>query len=221
MIIAWFLAIPLGVLASLRRGKWLYYGLSVIGMPSLAVPGFVLAGLVLWLLDRMIDPMMSRASLWGICGWRFEGCPMSWAKLGSCLTHLAPICIIVGLPVFTVALRTLRASMLDTLGESYVTVARSKGLSARHVYLKHALKNALNPLISTIGYTLPGVLVNAWLVGFMFGIATYGSLLHVAVVNQDPALLALILVFYSFVLIVGNLLADIGLAMIDPRIRYG
>ena len=93
-------------------------------------------------------------------------------------------------------------------------------LSSRTVYLKHALRVALNPLISTIGLSLPTVLMNALLVGFMFGIPTYGSLLKAAIERQDPALLASMMVFYSFVLVVGNLLADIGLAAADPRIRY-
>ena len=145
---------------------------------------------------------------------------MSWAKFGSLLAHLTPIWIIVALPVFTVALRVLRGSMQDVLQERYVVVARGKGLATGPVYLKHALRNALNPLISTIGITLPGVLVNALLVGFVFGIRTYGDLLRTAVRAQDPALLAFIMVFYSAVLVFGNFVADIGLAAADPRIRY-
>lgn len=220
MVVAWLAAIPLGVLTATRRGKWAYVGLSVIGMPSLAMPGFVYAALVMWFLDVVVDPMMSRASLWGLYGWRYVGAPMSWAKFGSLLAHLTPIWIIVALPVFTVALRVLRGSMQDVLQEQYVVVARGKGLATGPVYLKHALRNALNPLISTIGITLPGVLVNALLVGFVFGIRTYGDLLRTAVRAQDPALLAFIMVFYSAVLVFGNFVADIGLAAADPRIRY-
>ena len=220
MLVAWLLAIPMGILTSLRRGRWLYLGLSAVGMPSLAMPGYISAGLLLWLLSAKIDPMLSRASLWGICGWRYEGLPMSWAKFGSCLAHLSPIWIIVGLPVLTVATRVFRASIQDVLGQSFITTAHSKGLSWMKVYFKHALRNALNPLISTIGYTLPTVLVNALLVGFVFGIPTYGSLLKASVERQDPALLATMMLFYSAVLVFGNLAADFGLALVDPRIRY-
>lgn len=220
LVVAWLMAIPLGVVTSLRQGKWLYYGLSLVGMPSLAMPGFVLAGLVLWFLDVFIDPMMSRSALWGICGWRFEGCPMSWAKFGSCIVHIIPIWFIVGLPVFTVGLRVFRSSMMDTILQPYITSAWGKGLNSRQVYHKHAVRNALNPLISTIGVTLPTVLVNALMVGFIFGIPTYGDLLKQAIERQDSALLAAMMLFYSFVLVVGNLLADLGLAAVDPRIRY-
>lgn len=220
MLVAWLLAIPFGAFSATRRGRWLYVGVSVLGMPSLAIPGYISAGLMLWFLDAVIDPMMSRAPLWGFCGWRFVGCPMTWTKFGSCLAHLLPIWIIIGLPVFTTAVRVLRGSMQDVIGQPYIVVARCKGLSSRAVYLKHALRVALNPLISVIGLSLPTVLVNALLVGFMFGIPTYGSLLKASIERQDPALLAAMMVFYSFVLVAGNLLADIGLAIADPRIRY-
>ena len=220
MLVAWIIAIVLGAITALPSGKWLYRGLITITAPTMALPGFVSAGLVLWFLVVYVDRAYLLPSMWGMCGWQYADCPMSWAKFGSCLGHIAPLWIIVGMPVFASSLKVFRASMQDQLGLRYITVAHGKGLSPRRVYLKHATRNALNPLISTMGYTLPTVLMNAMMVGFMFDIPTYGSLLKAAVETQDPALLAAILVFYSFVLVVGNFLADLGLALADPRIRY-
>jgi peptide/nickel transport system permease protein len=220
MIAAWMMAIPLAILSMMRRGKWIYHGVILLGMPMLAMPGYYFAGLLLWFLDHFVDPMMSRAQLWGIYGWQYEGLPMSWGKFLSCLAHLAPIWFIVGMPVFVVAFRVLRASLKETLELPFITVARSKGLPLGRVYFKHAVRYSLNPLISTIGVTLPTVLVNALLVGFVFGIPTYGDLLKNAIEYQDAALLAPVMVFYSFVLVVGSLVTDLGLAMADPRIRY-
>lgn len=220
MLVAWILAIVLGAITALPSGRWLYRGLITISAPTIAVPGFVFAGLMLWFFVAYVDRAYLLPSMWGLCGWQYAGCPMSWPKFVSCLGHIAPLWIIVGMPVFASSLKVFRASMIDQLGLRYITVAHGKGLPPRRVYLKHATRNALNPLISTMGHALPTVLVNAMMVGFMFDIPTYGSLLKGAVETQDPALLAVILVFYSFVLVVGNFLADVGLALADPRIRY-
>ena len=220
MLVAWTLAIALGAITALPNGKWLYRGLIILTAPTIAVPGFVFAGLVLWFLVVHVDRAFSLSSLWGLCGWQYVGKPMSWGKFVSYVGHIAPLWIIVGMPVFASSLKVFRSSMQDQLGLRYITVAYGKGLPPHRVYFKHAVRNALNPLISTMGYTLPTVLVNAMMVGFMFGIPTYGSLLKTAVEWQDPPLLAAILVFYSFVLVVGNLLADLGLALVDPRIRH-
>ena len=221
MLVAWGLAILLGILTAAPHGHWLYRVLMAITAPTIAMPGFVLAGLFLWFMVAHVDRVYLLTSMWGICGPTLTGCPMSWTKLLSCVAYSAPLWIIVGLPVFASSIKVMRASMLDQCGLRYITVAESKGLRFRRVLLKHAARNALNPLISTMGHNLPTVLVNAMMVGFMFGIPTYGTLLKQAVETQDPPKLAAILVFYSFVLVLGNLLADIGLALSDPRIRYG
>jgi peptide/nickel transport system permease protein len=220
MLIAWLAAIPVGIVTALRKGRFLYWAVSLVSMPTLAVPGFYLASILLVIVAKLSDPIFARASMWGLCGYEYAGCPMSWGKLMSCILHMLPLWILVGAPVFAVAVKILRSSILDTLDKRYIVTARGKGLHEIRIYFKHVLRNALNPLISTIGTSLPTVLVNAFLVSWMFGIQTYGNLVRRAVEFQDPALLGATMLFYSFVLVLGNLLADIGLAVIDPRIRY-
>ena len=221
MAMAWLAAIPLGLLTAFRRGRFMHLLIHAVGMPMVAIPGFYFAGLflaVFWWLGG--DPILARPSMWGLCGYMYNGCPMSWAKLFSCVIHMLPVWIIVGIPVFMVALKTFRGSIIDTLGMKYITTARAKGLSEMRVYFGHAVRNGLNPLISTIGLTLPNVLISAYVTGFMFGIPTYGTLVFRALGYQDPALLAATMLFYSVVLVVGNFLADVLLAVVDPRIRY-
>ena len=218
--VAMLFSVVLGALTFLRGGRWLHIGLMAISTPTLAVPGFVFAGLLLLLVVKVVDPQYANPGMWGICSWEYIGAPMSWAKFVSCLGRLAPIWIIVGMPVFATGLRVFRAAMLDQLGMPYITVARARGAGMRRVLMKHAMRNALNPLITSTIDMLPTILVNTMFVGFMFGIRTYGDLLERAVSLQDPAPLAMLFLFYSFVLVVGNMLADIGIALADPRIRY-
>jgi len=220
VVIGLALAVVFGALTLLPKLRWLYGLLTAISAPTVAIPGFVLAGLLLLFLVHFVDPLHAVPGLWGVCGWQYVGEPMSWAKFLGCLARLTPVWFIVGMPVFATGLRVFRAAMKDQLGMLYVTVARGRGLPMRRVLLKHVSRNALNPLISVAADVLPTVLVNTMLVGFMFGIPTYGDLLRTAVDWQDPAPLATLMVFYSFVLVVGTLIADIGLALADPRIRY-
>ncbi len=221
VLIAWLVAIPVGMVSASRRGAWLYGAVNVIGMPMLAMPGFYMAGAFLAFYGRVGDSLMARSTMWGLCGYAYAGCSMSWGKFVSCVLHMLPLWIMVGIPVFVVAVKVFRSSIRETLGENYIVTARGKGLRGTRIYRKHILRNALNPLISTIGMMLPTVLVNAFLVSSMFGIRTYGNWVYRAVSHQDPALLGATMLFYSVVLVVGNLLADLGLAIADPRIRYG
>jgi peptide/nickel transport system permease protein len=220
MIMAWLISIPIGLLTARRKGRLVHLIVNAIGAPTIAIPGFFFATIFLLIFRQFVDPVLSRPAMWGLCGYLYEGCPMSWAKLGSCILHLLPIWVIVGMPVFMVAVAVFRGSMIDTLGEQYIVTARGKGLSERMVYFKHAVRNALNPLISTIGVSLPNVLTNAYLVGFMFGIPTFGTLIVRSLAYEDPALLGATMLVYSGILVVGDFLADVLLAAIDPRIRY-
>jgi peptide/nickel transport system permease protein len=220
LVVAAVLAVVVGTLTLLPGGRWAYIVLVTISTPTLAVPGFVLAALILLPLVHFVDPLYAVPGLWGICGWQYIGQPMTFAKFLGCLTRLAPIWAIVGMPVFAVGLRVFRASMRDQLGQFYITVARGRGLSTVRILFKHAMRNALNPVITSCIGMLPTLLVNTMFVGFMFGISTYGDLLKEAVDWQDPAPLTMIFVFYSTVLIAGNLIADLGIALADPRIRY-
>jgi len=220
LVVATVLAVMLGTLTLLPGGRWLYIVLAAISTPTLAVPGFVFAALLLLVLVHYVDPLYAVPGLWGVCGWQYLGAPMSFAKFLSCLVRMAPMWAIVGMPVFATGLRVFRASMQDQLGMLYITVARGRGLSMRRVLFKHAMRNALNPLITSSINMLPTILVNTMFVGFMFGVSTYGDLLKSAVDWQDPAPLTMIFVFYSSVLIVGNMIADVGIALADPRIRY-
>ena len=220
LLMAWLIGIPVGVLSSLSRGRRTRTLFYLFTVPWLSIPSYVIGALIHWFIYRFIDPLMVGAGLWGLCGWRFVGQPMSCAKFGSCLLHLLPIWIIVGMPIFITVVRHMRSSMHDVMEENYTTVARSKGMREIRVLFRHALRNAANPLVSMFGVMLPTLLMNTIIVSRLFNIPSFAQVLLTWVSYQDQHVVTAALLFYGSFMIVGNLLADIVLVVIDPRIRY-
>ena len=220
-VLALLFGIPAGVLAAIYRGKFPDLALSVFSYPLATLPGYYIGLLVQWFIYKFVNPLMVGAGLFGVCGWQFIGKPMSWPKLGSCIVHMLPLWIVVGGPVFVIVYRLVRTSMLDTLAERYIRTARGKGLSRFKVLRKHAVRNAINPLISTLGTLLPLLLFNSLLVSKVFDIPAFGRLFIEATRRQDQHLLTAGLLIYATFLIIGNFAADVLLVASDPRIRYG
>ncbi len=219
MLVAFLVGIPLGVLSSLFRGR---RGDAVFGLltyPILSVPTYITGLLIQWFIYRFIDPLMVGSGLWGMCGWRFEGAPMSFAKFGSCLLHLLPIWLIVGTPILVTVARIMRMSMHDVMTSSFIVVARGKGLSESGIVFRHALRNALNPVITSFGIMLPLVLMNSIIVAALFNIPSFAQVLIHSVRSQDQHAITAAFLFYGSLLIAGNLIADILLSVSDPRVR--
>ena len=122
--------------------------------------------------------------------------------------------------MFATVVRQTKANLLDTFSAQYLVTARAKGLGERSVLLKHALRNALNPLVSLFGLMLPTLLTGSILVTHILGIPTFGRVFIWATKIQDQHVLTAALLFYAILLVLGNLLADLLLAFLDPRIRY-
>lgn len=117
-------------------------------------------------------------------------------------------------------MRQMRAKLLDVLGADYVRTARAKGAPERTVLWKHAVRNAINPLISLAGLSLPGLISSTILVSIVLNLPTIGPFLYDSLLNKDQYVVTTLLLISSFLLMVGNLLADLALAWADPRIRY-
>jgi peptide/nickel transport system permease protein len=116
--------------------------------------------------------------------------------------------------------RVMRANLLDVLGMQYVQTARAKGLKENIVIWKHAVRNAIHPLIMVLGSSLPGIISGETIVAIVLNLPTTGPLYFRALLQQDMYLAATFLMFLAFLLVLGNLFADILLAWVDPRIRY-
>jgi peptide/nickel transport system permease protein len=144
----------------------------------------------------------------------------SYGKFVDLVKHVWPVIMIAGLGGVALNMRYMRANLLDVLNAQYVQTARSKGLTERKVIMKHAVPNALHPIIMYQGMVLPYMIQGEMEAAIVMSIPTLGPMFRDSLVNQDIYVSGSFLLIYGFLLIVGNLLADIGLSILDPRIRY-
>ena len=146
--------------------------------------------------------------------------PWSWAKFGDFLKHFWVPVFVVGLAGTAQNMRVMRGNLLDVLNSQYVETARAKGLPERVVIFKHAVRNAIQPIIMYLGMSLPFLIQGEVIASIVLNLPTIGPAFHIALVNQDMYLAGSFLLMIAVVLIVGNLLADLLLAWMDPRVRY-
>ena len=146
--------------------------------------------------------------------------PWSWLKLLDFIKHIWPVVLIAGLGGVARNMRVMRANLLDVLNAQYVTTARSKGLTEARVMYKHAVPNALHPIIMYQGMVLPYMVGGELEVAIVMSIPTVSPLYYDSLINQDIYITGSILLMYGVMLVVGNLVADVLLAVLDPRIRY-
>jgi peptide/nickel transport system permease protein len=146
--------------------------------------------------------------------------PWSWPKLVDFIKHIWPVVFIAGLGGVARNMRVMRGNLLDVLNAQYVTTARSKGLTERKVMVKHAVPNALHPIIMYQGMVLPYMVQGELEVAIVMSIPTISPMYYTSLVNQDIYITGSILLMYGVMLVAGNLLADVLLAVLDPRIRY-
>ncbi len=147
--------------------------------------------------------------------------PWTLGKIGSILTHLIVPVIVIGTVGTAAMIRRLRANLLDELSKPYVITARAKGLGRGRLLVKYPLRMALNPFISDIGNLLPSLVSGSVIVSVVLSLPTVGPVLISALKSQDQYLAAFILMFSAMLTVVGMLISDILLGVLDPRIRFG
>jgi len=219
-LFAWLFGVPLGVLSAVRHKKWSDIAISGVAYLGLMIPGFTMAQLFFLVMYKFINPLIVSGGVWGLVHYDLVNAPMSLTKLLSHVYHLIPTFIIVGAPMFASVVRYMKVNMMDTLPRQYLETARAKGLSEFRVVSKHAIRNAFNPLVSLAGIMLPTLITGSILATTILGQPSFGMIFIRGIERQDQHTLTAALLFYSSILIVGNLLADLALVVLDPRIRY-
>ena len=141
--------------------------------------------------------------------------------MGSFLGHIWIPLIAIGTSGIAGLMRQMRGNLLDTLELPYVRTARSKGLSERVVVNRHAVRNAINPLVTIAGLSLPALISGEIIVAIVLNLPSIGPFLYSSLLNYDQYVVMTLLMFSALLLMLGNLLADLALAAVDPRIRYG
>ena len=210
MVIGVVVGIPLGVITALRERSKIDTSLTTAGLLMAATPTFVLGLLAIYFfaVDLKVLPTGNMVTL---------GEPFS---VGDLLAHLVLPATILGLANASLLMRYTRASMIEVLASDYLTTARSKGLIDSAVIMRHALRNALIPIITLVGLLLPDLVGGAIITEQVFAWPGMGRLAVRAASDRDPALMMGIILIVSIAVLLSNLLADVGYAVADPRIRY-
>ena len=216
LIFAWIISTPIGIISAVKQYSAIDYASTFLSFIGLATPGFLIALILAYFSITVVG-----FSPLGLYSQEFLDAPFSLAKLFDLCKHLVLPLIIVGLTGTGVAIRVMRANLLDELKKQYVVTARAKGLSEFQVLMRYPVRMAINPLISTIGYVLPGLVGGEVLVSIVLSLETTGPVLLRAVQSQDLYLAGGIVMMLSTLTVVGTLLSDIALAALDPRIRFG
>ncbi len=220
LILTWLFAIPIGIYSATHQYKPSDHVVTFFGFLGLSIPNFFFAVVLLWILVVVFKVGDHGLGVGGLLDARFYDQPMSWAKICNYLWHLWPVWVVIGTSGMAGLIRLMRGNLLDTLSLPYVQTARSKGLAERVVIYKHAVRNAINPLVTVLGLQLPGLVGGSVIVAIVLGLPTVGRAYFSALQRQDEPVIMGALLFFSLFLLIGNLIADFLLAWVDPRIRY-
>lgn len=214
MVVAWLIAIPLGVYIATHRNSIADRLASVISYAQISLPGFFVALLLL-----IYAKNTGSLPLGGATSTNYESMSQ-FDKIKDTAWHMLIPLAVLGIRGVGGLMRQMRGSILDILSEQYIMAARARGVAERKVIWKHAFRNSINPLITLFGYELSGLLAGAALVENVLAWPGLGRLLLESVQNRDIYVAMGSFVMGTFLLIVGNLIADILLAISDPRIKF-
>ena len=189
-------------------------GLLIFLYLIVLVPNFMLALVLMWIAFAYFD-----ISITGLYSPEFVDARWSFARVWDLLGHIWLPALVLGIAGTARLSRIMRANLLDELNKPYVMTARAKGMKEWRLVLRYPVRLAFNPLVSTIGWYLPALFSGSLIVATVMNLPNIGPLLLRALINQDMYLAGGILLIYSFLTIVGTLLSDVLLALIDPRIR--
>lgn len=214
LIVAWGVAIPIGVYSATHRYKLTDNVITLIQFIGVAIPEFLLA-----LTAMVIGIRWFGMDVGGLNSTDYRNASFSVGKLFDMVQHLWMPLLVITVGSTAWLTRVMRANLLDVLGQQYVQTARAKGVAERKVIWKHAVRNALHPLVMTLGTTLSVLISGEAIVSIIFNLPTTGQALLQTLISKDTYVAATLLVFLSGLLVIGNLLGDILLAWIDPRAK--
>ena len=209
ILIASLVAIPLGVISAVRRDTGIDYVARFFGLVGLSLPNFWIATLLLLFTSKMF-------------GWvpSINFIPFTEDPVGNLKQFLLPA-FAIAIQLMAIIMRMTRATMLEVMGQDYVRTARAKGLSDRLVVYRHALRNALIPVITVIGFQLGALLGSTAIIEVIFGLNGMGNTLLQAITNRDYTLVQAAALYLAIVFVLVNLLVDVMYAVLDPRIKQG
>ncbi|MFA5112158.1 MAG: ABC transporter permease [Desulfobaccales bacterium] len=216
LIIILGVSIPIGVIAAYRAHSWFDKGTTLFVFFGFAMPTFWLALLLIMFFGVYLDWL----PISGLTSLNFHQFSF-WQKLQDLAAHIALPVLVAAFGGLAGMSRYMRGNMLEVIRQDYITTARAKGLPERVVIFKHALRNALLPVITILGLSVPGLIGGSVIFESIFAIPGMGQLFYGAVMARDYPLVMGELVIGAVLTLLGNMLADVGYALVDPRIRTG
>ena len=214
IFLTWLIAVPLGILSAVKQYSFWDHLFTFISLLGLAVPGFLLALILMYAVYAKTGWMIS-----GLFSPEFRSEPWSIATFTDMLKNIWLPLLVLSITGVAGIIRVLRASLLDELNKQYVTTARAKGLSEWQLILQYPIRIAINPLISTLGWMLPAVVGGEIVISKVLNLPTTGPVLLEATTAQDMYLAGGIVMILSLLTVIGTFISDILLAVNDPRIR--
>jgi peptide/nickel transport system permease protein len=215
ILFVWAVALPIGVYSAVKKYTVGDYIITAVGFLGLAIPNFLLALFLLY-----IGVVYFGTEVSGLFSTEYRNAPWSLAKVGDLLSHLWVPVLILGTSSAASLIRIMRANLLDELHKPYVTTARAKGLSEFSLLVKYPVRLALNPFVSTIGWAFPQIISGSVITDVVLSLPTAGPLMLQALKGQDMFLAGGFVLLLCCLSIVGMLVSDILLGILDPRIRY-
>ncbi|TCT09314.1 peptide/nickel transport system permease protein [Tepidamorphus gemmatus] len=216
VLFVYVVSFPIGIYSATRQYSWGDYGFTLLGYLGLATPNFLLALILMYLANAWFG-----LTVGGLMAPEYVDKPWTLDKVRSVMAHLVIPVIVIGTSGTAGMIRRLRANLLDELHKQYVTTARAKGLGETRLLVKYPLRMALNPFIADIGNIIPSLVSGSVIVSVVLNLPTVGPILLTALQSQDQFLAGFIILFVAILTLVGMLISDLLLAVVDPRIRLG
>ena len=215
-IFVFAVAIPIGIFSATHQYSLFDYFFTFLGFIGVSIPPFMLALILMWGVYTLFN-----WSVGGLFSLEYIDAPWSAARVLDLMKRIWFPVILIGMSGTAGLMRVMRGNLLDELSKQYVVTARAKGIPEMRVLFYYPVKIAINPVISTIGYILPGIVAGEVLVSIVLNLQTTGPVLFNALLAQDMYLAGSITLILALLVIFGNLIADLLLVWVDPRIRFG
>jgi peptide/nickel transport system permease protein len=214
LLFTYIIAVPIGIYSARHQYSIPDYIFSGVGFIGLATPSFLLALVLMYLASTYLG-----ASIGGIYSPEFVNAPWSIAKLWDIIKHFPIPVVVIGLQGTASVMRIMRANLLDELKKPYVSAARARGVSETPLLFKYPVRVAMNPIISTVGAILPGIISGATITAIVLDLPTVGALMYKSLLSQDMYLAGGCMMILALFTIIGTFISDILLVIVDPRIR--
>jgi peptide/nickel transport system permease protein len=216
VVAIYLIALPLGIIAAVRQYSPVDYAIAAFAYLAMATPGFLLALVVL-----IYSNVWFGVSIGGLVDPQYADAPWSLEKFQSLAAHLTVAVVIIAFSGVGAMIRRLRANLLDELGKPYVVAARARGIKGWRLLLRYPVRMAIIPFIADIGNLLPSLVSGSVIVSIVLSLPTVGPILVQALKSQDLFLAGFILLFAAVLTLVGTVISDLLLGLIDPRVRLG